>query len=114
MTTPVPERRRAERITMPPVGGPVSVAGARLLDVSPYGMQVETPIAMAVDSRMEFRLTVSGAKHDVEARVASCRPVTGGRRAYGVGLEFTRVPDGLREQLRELLAAWQKEHPPGA
>jgi Tfp pilus assembly protein PilZ len=95
---------------MPPVGGPVSVAGARLLDVSPYGMQIETPIPMSADSSMEFRLTVSGVKHDVEARVANCRPVPGARRAFGVGLEFTRVPDGLREQLRELLAAWQREH----
>jgi Tfp pilus assembly protein PilZ len=97
---------------MPPVGGPVSVAGARLLDVSPYGMQIETGLAMTADARMEFRLTLRGSKHDVEARVANCRPVAGPRRAYGVGLEFTRVPDGFRDTLRELLAEWQRQAGP--
>ena len=97
---------------MPPTGGPVSVAGARLLDVSPYGMQIESPVALSSDALMEFRLQVRGGKHDVEARVAGCRAVVGARRAFGVGLEFTRVPDGFRDLVRDVLADWQREHPP--
>jgi Tfp pilus assembly protein PilZ len=89
---------------MPPTGGPVSVVGARLLNVSPYGMLIESPMAMTADSVMQFRLVVGGEKTDVEARVAACTAQPGTRRAYGIGLEFTAIDDGIRERLREILA----------
>ena len=44
------ERRRAERVPMPATGGPVSVVGARLVDVSPYGMMIESPVS-ALESK---------------------------------------------------------------
>ena len=98
-----PERRRVERVPMAPVGGPVSVVGARLVDVSPYGMMIESPVAMKEDAVLQFRLAVEGRKTDVSARVACCTARAGTRHAYGVGLEFVNLPSELREQIRDVL-----------
>jgi hypothetical protein len=98
------ERRRAERVPMPPVGGAVSVVGARLVDVSPYGMMIESPVAMTEDTVLQFRLSLDGRKADVSARVACCTSRPGTRHSYGVGLEFLDLPADVREQIREVLA----------
>jgi len=97
------ERRRCARIPMAPTGGPVSVVGARLVDVSPYGMMIESPVPMKEDAVLEFRLAVEGRKTDVSARVACCTARPGLRHAYGVGLEFVDLPSDLREQIRDVL-----------
>jgi hypothetical protein len=97
------ERRRAERIPMPATGGPVSVVGARLLDVSPYGMMIESPVAMTQDAVLQFRLSVAGQKTDVSARVACCTSRAGVRHAYGVGLEFLNLPGDVRDQIKDAL-----------
>ncbi len=107
------ERRRAERIPMPANGGPVSVVGARLIDVSPYGMMIESPLALAEDAILKFRLSVEGNKADISARVACCNARRGARHAYGVGLEFLDVPEGLRERIRDALAR-HSAPPPGS
>jgi hypothetical protein len=98
------ERRRARRVPVPREGGPVSVVGARLRDVSPYGMMIESPMALTVDAELPFRLVVAGEKADVEARVAVCTPLPGARRAFGVGLEFTRIDEAVRARLGQVLA----------
>ena len=108
---PRPERRRCARIPMPPTGGPVSVVGARLVDVSPYGMMIESPVPMEEDSVLQFRLAVEGRKADVSARVACCTARAGTRHAYGVGLEFVELPSDLREQIREVLHRLASAHP---
>ena len=104
---PLLERRRAERVPMPETGGPVSVVGARLLDVSPYGMMIESPVALTQDSVLRFRLVVEGRKADVSARVAACSSRPGARHAYGVGLEFLDLAAELRDQIRDALARLQ-------
>jgi len=98
-----PERRRVERVPMAPTGGPVSVVGARLIDVSPYGMMIESPLAMTEDAVLQFRVAVEGRKTDVSARVACCTPGAGTRPAYGIGLEFLDMPTEVREQIRGVL-----------
>ena len=100
---PGAERRRCARVPMAPTGGPVSVVGARLVDVSPYGMMIESPVPMKEDSVLQFRLAVEGRKTDVSARVACCTARAGTRHAYGVGLEFVELPSDLREQIRDVL-----------
>ena len=97
------ERRRADRVPMPPVGGPVSVVGARLVDVSPYGMMIESPVAMTEDAVLQFRLSVGGRKADVSARVACCTSRAGTRRSYGVGLEFLDLPAEIRDRIMDAL-----------
>jgi Tfp pilus assembly protein PilZ len=97
------ERRRADRIPMPPTGGPVSVVGARLIDVSPFGMMIESPVAITQDAVLQFRLSVEGQKADVSARVACCMSRAGTRRSYGVGLEFLDLADDVRDQIRDVL-----------
>jgi PilZ domain len=99
-----PERRRAERVPMAPTGGPVSVVGARLIDVSPYGMMIESPLAMTEDTVLQFRVAVEGRKTDISARVACCTPRAGTRPSYGIGLEFLDMPSEVREQIRGVLA----------
>ena len=98
-----PERRRCARIPMAPTGGPVSVVGARLVDISPYGMMIESPVPMKEDAVLQFRLAVEGRKTDVSARVACCTARAGARHAYGVGLEFVDLPSDVREQIRDVL-----------
>jgi hypothetical protein len=97
------ERRRSGRTPVPASGGPVSVVGARLHDLSPLGMMIESPVAIAVDTELPFRLIVEGQKADVHARVAACTPLPGGRRAFGIGLEFTRIDDAVRGRLAHVL-----------
>jgi hypothetical protein len=98
------ERRRGERVPMPPAGGVVSVVGARLVNVSPYGMMIESPVPLKSDAILPFRLVVAGSRADVEARVVACAPLPGARRRYGAGLEFSRIPKETFARLVELLA----------
>jgi PilZ domain-containing protein len=106
------ERRRAERVPMPATGGAVSVVGARLLDVSPYGMMIESPVAMTQDAVLRFRLSVQGQKADVSARVACCTSRTGTRHSYGVGLEFLDLPGDVRDQIKDVLVRHSAPPPP--
>ena len=98
------ERRRAERISITPPAPPVTVVGARLVNVSRYGMMIESPVPMERESVLQLRLIVAGEKADVEARVAACTLGTGAGRRFGIGLEFTRIPDGIRERLARALS----------
>jgi len=94
------ERRRAVRVPMGP-GGPVALVGARLVNVSPFGMLIESPLPMAPDAVHRFRLVIGRENADVEARVAACWP--GGTHRYHVGLEFVRLADDVRGRLAEVL-----------
>lgn len=86
-----------------PRGGPVSVVGAVLVNVSSYGMMIESPVPLEREAVLQFRLVVAGQKTDVDARVAACTLVPGGRR-YAVGLEFVRIAPEAQERLIRVLA----------
>jgi hypothetical protein len=99
------ERRRAERIPVPARGPAVSVVGARLVNISSYGMMIESLVALERDTRMEFRLVISGEKIDVEAHIAACKWLSSGkRRLFGVSCEFTSLSEPARERLIAALA----------
>jgi hypothetical protein len=83
-------------------GAAISVVGARLLNVSRYGMLIESPVPMALDSVLTLRLSIAGEPADVEARVAVCTPQPG-LRAYGIGLEFDELSDDTRARLEHAL-----------
>jgi PilZ domain-containing protein len=97
-------RRRAERVPMPP-GGPVAVVGARLVLLSPFGMLIESPVPIVEEAVLPFRLAIAGLDTDVTSRVAACQPL--GERRFGVGLEFVDLDPALREGLRDLLARYR-------
>jgi hypothetical protein len=106
--TPAPhsgfERRCAERIPVPPRGSAVSVVGARLVNISGYGMMIESLVPLERGTRMEFRLVVSGEQIDVEAHIAACKLLSSGkRRLFGVGCQFTSLSEPARERLVEAL-----------
>ena len=84
-------------------GAAVSVVGAALVNVSSYGMMIESPVPLERDAVMQFRLVVAGRKADVDARVASCTPVPGARR-YAVGLEFVGIPPETERRLVRVLS----------
>ena len=86
-----------------PASGAVSVVGAALVNVSSYGMMIESPVPLERESVMQFRLVVAGQKTDVDARVAACTAVPGARR-YTVGLEFVRMAPEAQERLARALA----------
>jgi len=96
------ERRRAERIAMKPPANPVSVVGARIIDVSPYGMMIESRVAISPDAVLPFRIVVGGRTSDVSCRVANCRPASG-EGQYGIGLEFLDLAPDARERLQDAL-----------
>jgi len=104
------EHRRAPRFVVPPVDGPISVVGARLLNVSSYGLLIETPLPMDAGQTMPLRMLVRGEKLDVEARVVDCRAGQGPRR-YHVGLEFLSLPPPARERLADALHALEAGRP---
>ena len=98
------ERRRAQRIAMRPPANPVAVVGARIIDVSPFGMMIASPVAISPDSVLPFRIVVDGRTSDVSCRVATCRPAPGeDPRSFGVGLEFLDLPAETGDRLREVL-----------
>ena len=84
-------------------GGAVSVVGARLVNISSYGMMIESPVPLEREAVLEFRLLVAGQKADVDARVAACAAIPGSRR-YSVGLEFSRIEPQVQERLVRVLA----------
>jgi hypothetical protein len=98
---------------MPATSGVVSLVGARLVIVSPYGMMIESPVPLKSDAILPFRLVVAGTKADVEARVVACAPLAGTRRRYGAGLEFSRIPPEVRTLLARALAAGSQQQPAG-
>ncbi|HEY3119459.1 MAG TPA: PilZ domain-containing protein [Vicinamibacteria bacterium] len=100
------ERRRAERVPMA-AGGPVAVVGARLSSVSPFGMKIESPVAIGTGTILQFRLNISGEKADVDARVASCVAGGGERRGYEIGLEFLELSSAVRDRLRDVLQQYE-------
>lgn len=97
------ERRRVERVPMG-ASGPVSVVGARLLDVSCYAMRIESPVLLEDGAVLRFRLVVAGEKADVDARVINCvGNWRGSRRVFEVGLEFEGLSPALRDRLADTL-----------
>jgi hypothetical protein len=98
------ERRRSERLPLPPRGGDIAVVGARLVSVSAHGMLIESMVPMEQDRTLQLRMLIAGEKADVEARVACCSLLASSRRRlYAVGLEFTTIPRGARQRLMSLL-----------
>jgi hypothetical protein len=98
------ERRKAQRVAMTPPANPVSVVGARIIDVSPYGMMIESRVAIAPDAVLPFRILVEGRTSDVSCRVATCRPAAGvEQRHFGIGLEFLDLAADTRDRLQGVL-----------
>ncbi len=99
------ERRRSPRIPIAELEGAVAVVGARLVNVSLYGMMIDSPVPLERESVLSLRLVVQGYKSDVEARVAECTiGASVAPKRYGVGLEFTDIPAGTRRRLEQTLA----------
>ena len=88
---------------MTPPANPVSVVGARIIDVSPFGMMIESRLAITPDSVLPFRIVVDGRTSDVSCRVATCRAAAGAERHFSIGLEFLDLPAEVRDHLREAL-----------
>jgi hypothetical protein len=103
MSAPGIEQRRAPRLNVPPTGGPIAVIGARLLNVSSFGVLIEAPLPMTAPDVQPLRLSILGEKHDVEARVIDCRAAADKRRAYHVGLEFLSLSPAAKERLADAL-----------
>jgi len=90
---------------MPASGGVVSVVGASVACVSPYGMLIVSPVPLEPGAVLPLRLVVAGVKTDVEARVVDCARLARGGRRYGAGLEFTRIAPETRARLADVLTA---------
>jgi hypothetical protein len=105
-------RRRSPRFPLAELDGAVSVVGAKLINVSRYGMMIESPVALDRNAIFSLRLVIGGEKSDVEARVAGCTlGASGERRRYGVGLEFTDMPAEARQRLEHTLARLHERLP---
>jgi Tfp pilus assembly protein PilZ len=84
---------------------PVSIVGARLLDISAGGVLIDAPVPLAPDSTLHVRLVVAGVKTELEARVAGCRRLHGSSRPWGIGLEFSEISKEARQRLERALGA---------
>jgi hypothetical protein len=81
--------------------GPVALVGAHIVNVSPYGMLIQSPLPMEPGAIHRFRIVIDQDQEDVEARVAMC--LVEGKRRYDVGLEFVGTSDELRHRLATVL-----------
>jgi len=100
------ERRRGIRTPVEQLSVAVSVVGARLVNISTFGMMIESPVPLEREAVLSFRLVIGGYRGDVEARVAACTlGASGQARRYGIGLEFTSLPSDLRSRIRKALGA---------
>jgi PilZ domain len=98
------ERRRVPRIPVETLAVPVSVVGARLVNLSLLGMMIESPVPLEREAIMKFRLSIGGYKGDAEARVAaSTVRGRGPVRRFGIGLEFAALSTEMRDHLRRAL-----------
>jgi hypothetical protein len=98
------EQRRSPRYPVPKTGGPVSVVGAKVVNVSSHGLLIESLVAMEAGASLPLRLVILGEKVDVNARVAQCVAAQGEkRRVFKIGLEFVSLPADARERLAEAL-----------
>ena len=96
---PLGDRRRRVRLDI--VGSlwatlELSEVG-RLLDISPMGALIASPVPLPADSTQVIRLTLGGSELTVEARVCHLRQneaTPDQPREYLVGLEFLAVPAG--------------------
>jgi hypothetical protein len=98
-------RRRAPRVAIPR-GGPVSIVGGELVNVSPYGMCIRSRLAMEAEAVHRFRLLIEDEKADVQARVAVCH--SAGPHRYEIGLEFVEAPE-VRARLTSVLAGLRSD-----
>ncbi|MGH7533985.1 MAG: PilZ domain-containing protein, partial [Gemmatimonadales bacterium] len=93
------ERRRGPRTPVDKLSVVVSVVGARLVNISLFGLMIESPVPLEREAVLSFRLVIGAHKGDVEARVAACTlGATGQARRYGIGLEFTTLPLDVRSR----------------
>jgi hypothetical protein len=106
------ERRRIKRTPAERLARAASVVGAQLLDLSPLGMRITSPVPMESQAVLPFRLVLDGEKHDVRARVVSCGRARGGGARYTVGLEFSDLPAAVRARLVQVLEAAARESAP--
>jgi PilZ domain len=98
------ERRRGARVPVDTLAVPVSVVGARLVNLSLFGMMIESPVPLEREAIMKFRLSIGGYKGDAEARVAvSTVRGLGPVRRFGIGLEFAALSREMRDHLRRAL-----------
>ena len=97
------ERRRADRVPLEGTGAPLSMVGARLVNATPYGMMIESPVPLERDAILPLRLQIRGEKADIEARVAGIWPLPDSKRGFGVGLEITHIEDAARARLQDVL-----------
>jgi Tfp pilus assembly protein PilZ len=93
------ERRKTARSVPDELSEPVSVVGARLLDISTGGILIDAPVPLAPDSTLRVRLVVGSVKTELETRVTGCRRLHGSNRPWGVGLEFLEIPKEVRQRL---------------
>jgi hypothetical protein len=97
------ERRRGVR-TPAELAVDVSVVGARLVNISPFGMMIESPVPLENGAILSFRLVIGGYNGDIEARVAACTlGASGQARRYGIGLEFTSLTMEIHTRLKKAL-----------
>jgi len=102
------ERRRSPRRDPGELGESVSVIGARLIDISRHGLQMEAPVPLAPHSTLRLRLLFGAVRTEVEVRVAACRrrPVNRGR-PWGIGAEFVEMSSEASDHLNRALDSWK-------
>jgi len=103
------ERRRSARRDPGELTESVAVVGARLIDISHHGLQIEAPVPLAPDATMKLRLLIGGVRAEIGVRVATCRRQPLGRgRPWGVGVEFVEVAPEERERINHALSTWRR------
>lgn len=112
------EKRDVERVPIPgQVTGEVTVfQPMTILDLSERGTQVETTLALHLDSLHDFRLSLGDRSVVVKGRIVHCQigELMEGSVRYRTGVEFVEPSEHARVAIRAFVEAQRiaRETPP--
>lgn len=112
------EKRDVERVPIPgQVTGEVTVfQPMTILDLSERGTQVETTLALHLDSLHDFRLSLGDRSVVVKGRIVHCQigELMEGSVRYRTGVEFVEPSEHARAAIRTFVEAQRvaRETPP--
>lgn len=112
------EKRDVERVPIPgQVTGEITVfQPMTILDMSERGAQIETTLALHLDSLHDFRLSLGDRSVVVKGRIVHCQigELMEGSVRYRTGVEFVEPSEHARAAIRAFVEAqrFAREMPP--
>jgi hypothetical protein len=107
------ERRSGERVDiLGSLPGSATVSQPIVItELGPLGAQIESPVALHIDSVHDFRIVLGDTAVVVRGRVAHCHvsDIDDMGVAYKAGIEFLDTPSGTLQAIAAFVAGMKSE-----